>query len=83
VVINCDVQLLLSPEVFLGGLHGYVSEQKLDLFQFAAGDVTLTRACAAQIMRREVSGLSFRRAVFDEAPDHLLTDPVGPDGTVC
>jgi hypothetical protein len=36
-VVDGAAQLLLAPEVTLGGLDRDVTEQKLDLIQFAAG----------------------------------------------
>jgi hypothetical protein len=36
-VVDGASQLLLAPEISLGGLDRDVTEQKLDLIQFAAG----------------------------------------------
>ena len=36
-VVDGVAQLLLAPEITLGGLNRHMTEQKLDLIQFAAG----------------------------------------------
>jgi len=80
VIVDCDAQLLLAPEVFLRRLHAYVSKEKLDLLQFATGQVTQTRTCAPQIVRRKVPDVTLGCKLFDHTPDHLLRDTVAPDG---
>jgi hypothetical protein len=46
-VVDCVTQLLLATEILLGRLDGYVSEQELNLIQFAAGKVAEPGAGAA------------------------------------
>jgi len=41
-VVHGDSQLLLTAEVLLGCLDGYMPEQELDLVEFTAGQMTET-----------------------------------------
>jgi hypothetical protein len=50
-VVNCISKTLLATKTFLGRLHGYVLQQKLDLVQFTSGVAALAGAGPAEIMR--------------------------------
>ena len=50
VVVHGDSQLLLAAEVPLSGLYGDIPEQKLDLIQFAACEMTQTGARPPKVM---------------------------------
>lgn len=52
VVVDGNSKLLLAAEEPLGGLDVDVTEQKFNLLQFAAGDMTQTGASTPQVMRR-------------------------------
>jgi hypothetical protein len=41
---------LLAAKVTLGGLHGDVPEEELDLFEFPARDVTVSGACPPRFL---------------------------------
>jgi len=66
--------LLFASEVALGCLNRDMSEQELDLVQFATGEVTQPRARASQIVRREVGGLqSVARQIAPDSTLHRLS----------
>jgi hypothetical protein len=46
---------LLAAEIFLSRLNRNMSKQKLDLLQFASGNMAYTRTRAVQIMRRQLT----------------------------
>ena len=46
---------LLAAQVPLGGLHANVPEQELNLLQFATGFMTQASACAAEVVRSNIS----------------------------
>jgi hypothetical protein len=50
-VVHGKPKLLLASEIALGRLDGDVTEQELNLVQFATGKVTETSTGAAEIMR--------------------------------
>ncbi|HEV2381014.1 MAG TPA: hypothetical protein VG206_14635 [Terriglobia bacterium] len=53
-VVDGAAQLLLAPEVTLGGLDRDVTEQKLDLIQLAAGSTAEPGRRTAEVVRREL-----------------------------
>ena len=54
VVVDCDRDLLLGPEITLRGLNRGVPEQKLDLLEIAAALAAELGTGSAQVMRAEV-----------------------------
>ena len=52
-------KLLFAPEVTLGRLDRDVPEQKLDLVQFAAGQVAQSRTGASQVVRGQLRDAGF------------------------
>ena len=53
-VINCDAQFLFAAQVTLGCLDRDVSEQELDLIEFATGKMTEPGATPPEVMRRKL-----------------------------
>jgi hypothetical protein len=53
VVVYCDPELLLAAKILLGRLDAHMSKQELDLFNFAANEMTQTSAGPTHVMRRE------------------------------
>ena len=47
VIVDCIAETLLAPEVSLRRLDGDVTQQKLNLLQFAAGQMTETGTSTA------------------------------------
>ena len=54
-------------------------EQKLDLFEFAAGNMTESGAGASQIMGRNLLNPNTLREIPNDVPDHLFGDAISPD----
>jgi hypothetical protein len=52
--VHGATQFLLAPEVPFRRLNRHVSQEELDLIQFAAGEVAQTRAGPSQVVRREL-----------------------------
>jgi transposase InsO family protein len=55
-----------------------VAEQKLDLIQFAACEMTETGARASQVVRRQLVDASASRRRADDVPQHLRRHAVSP-----
>ena len=65
-------QSLLAARVFLGRLHGNVTQQELDLFQFAARTVAETGARSSEIMWREFRDSQFLCVFLYDVPHYFL-----------
>ena|ERR1700683_4802208 len=70
---------LFAPQVFLGRLDRDMTQQKLNLFQFAASTVTETGARSSEIMWRKLSDSQSVRVLLHYVPDHLLRYFRSPD----
>jgi hypothetical protein len=70
---------LLATKITLGGLHGDVTEEELDLFEFAARNVTESGACTPHIVRRNFLNADYLREVFNHVPNNLFRQPISPD----
>ncbi len=81
VIVNGNPELLFASKILLSCLHAHVAEKELDLLEFATREVTQAGAGAPQIVRCKFPDLRFRRELFDDAPDHLLSDTLAPHGT--
>lgn len=75
-------QILLAANVSFGGLHGGMSQQALDLLQFAARSVAQSRAGPPQGVGCQRLNANLRRAPLDYVPDDILGDSVAPNGSV-
>ena len=53
--------------------------EKLDLLEFATGQVTEPGARAAQVVRRQLLDADMRGRCLDDMPEHLRRHPVAPD----
>jgi hypothetical protein len=53
-IIHGMAQSLLTAQVFFRRLHGYMTEQKLNLFKLASRIVTEPRTRPSEIVRREL-----------------------------
>jgi hypothetical protein len=72
-------ELLFAPEVPLRRLDGDVAEEKLDLLEFATGQVAQPRARAAKVVRGQLLDAGVRGGRPDDIPEHLRRHPVAPD----
>jgi hypothetical protein len=54
VIIDRVTQSLFAAEIALGSLHAHVSEQELNLFELASGEMAQSCAGAPKIMRSNV-----------------------------
>ena len=72
-------KLLFAPEVALGRLDRDVPEQKLDLVQFAAGQVAQSRTGASQVVRSQLRDAGFGGRRANDIPQHLRGHAVPPD----
>jgi hypothetical protein len=70
-VVYSGSELLFASEVALRGLDGDVSEQELDLIQFAAGEMAETGAGAPQVVRGQLVDPGASRCRADHIPQHL------------
>ncbi len=71
-VVHGISDLLLAAKITLGSLHRDVPEEELDLFEFAASNVTEPGACARQIMGRYLFNSDVLCKVLDDVPYHLF-----------
>jgi hypothetical protein len=67
-----------AAEVTLGRLHRNVTEEELNLLQFAAGCATESIATPLKIVRRKFAHSDFRRELLDNVPSRLLRHPFAP-----
>lgn len=67
-------QFLTRTEVALRGFYGAMSEQKLDLLQFAPCGVAEPGAGPSKVMRSEPVDASYRRVFADGPLDDLFAD---------
>ena len=61
--------------------RGGFATPSLVALQFATREMTQAGAGPPQIVRCKFPDLRFRRELFDDAPDHLLSDTLAPHGT--
>ena len=71
-VVDGRPDSLLAAQVSLGGLDRDVTEEKLDLFQLAAGGMTQPGACSSQVMRGQLVDPGFLREFADNVPNNLF-----------
>jgi len=70
-IVHGNSKFLFASEVALGRLDGHVTEQKLDLIQFAAHEVAETGAGAPQIVWGQFVDARASRGSADDVPKHL------------
>jgi hypothetical protein len=77
-IVHRAGQILLASDVSFGALNGRVSQQELDLFQFAAGGTTQPRAGPPEVVGRQRRDSRSGRTSFHDVPDDILRDTVAP-----
>jgi hypothetical protein len=63
----------------LGGLNRDVSQEKLDLIQFAACDVTQSRTGSPEVVWCQLFNTSCFGCLFEDPPKNFGRHPVSPD----
>jgi hypothetical protein len=69
---------LLAAKVSLGCLNRDMSQQELDLFQFASCSVAKTSARPPQVMRGQFRHTDPIRAILHNVPNRLFRHAVSP-----
>ena len=77
-IIHSAGQILLASDVSLGGLNRGMSQQKVDLLQFATGDMAQPRAGPPKVVGCQCRDSSPGRTSLDDVPDDILGDAVPP-----
>lgn len=78
-IIDGFAESLLAAKISLSCLYRDVTQQKLDLFQFAAGEVAEPCAAPSKVMGRNLGETEFGGVVFHDVPDDFLCHSVAPD----
>ena len=78
-VVHGIPKFLFAAQVALGGLHGDVPEQKLNLLQFPAGEVTQPRATATEVVRSELRNSSAASRSLHHMPYGFRCNVLSPD----
>ena len=66
-------EILSRTQIPLGGLDGLMTEQQLDLLQFAACRPTQLGARTTEVMRRDARQANRDSVLLEELPNDLLT----------
>jgi hypothetical protein len=77
-IINCILDPLLEAEISLSCLNRDMTEYKLDLFQFATGNVAQASTRASEIMRSRLGQAELCRVLFHKVPDHSVGYEIAP-----
>lgn len=77
-VIHGVADSLLAAQVTLGGLYRRVPEEELNLFEFAASNVTEPGACPPQIVGRNLLNADRFREVPNRVPNNLFRQAIPP-----
>jgi hypothetical protein len=78
-VVHGNPELLFASEVALRRLNRDVTEQELDLVQFAACELAETGTRASQVVRRQLVDAGTSRSGAHYVPQDLRRHPVAPD----
>src|SRR5207247_10853160 len=78
-IVDGTPQLLPASEIALGRLDRDVAQEELDLVEFAAGQMTQSRARAPKIVRRQLVDVGACSGRPNDIPEHLGRHPVAPD----
>jgi hypothetical protein len=76
-----DIVIDIGQDFSLSCLYRNVPEQKLNLIQFAAGEMTQSCARPPEIMWREFVNARLARSIFHDFPQNLRRHAVSPDST--
>ena len=71
-------EILLAAQIAFRGLHGCMTQQELNLLQFASARVAQFRAGSPQVMRCNVLQSCSLAAGFDDVPHDILRDAFPP-----
>jgi hypothetical protein len=78
-VVHRNPELLLASKIALRCLDGDVSEQELDLIEFATLEVAETGTGTAKVVRGKLLDAGASRRGADDVPEHLRRHAVAPD----
>src|SRR5262245_49187964 len=78
-IVDGTTQPLLASEIALRRLDREVSEEKLDLVEFPAGQMAQSRARAPKIVRRQLVDVGAGSGSADDIPQYLRRHPIAPD----
>jgi hypothetical protein len=78
-VVHRNPELLLASKIALRCLDGDVSEQELDLIEFATREVAETGTGTAKVVRGKLLDAGASRRGADDVPEHLRRHAVAPD----
>jgi hypothetical protein len=81
-VIDRFFELLSAPDVPFRGLHRGVTEQELNLFEFASGTVAKASAGATKVVRCQVIHSDPLGISLDCCPNNIRRDPTTQFGPV-
>jgi len=70
-VVDGLSQSLFAAQIFLRGLDRDMAQQKLNLFQLAAGAMAKTGARSSKVMRRESYDSNLACVLLDDMPHHF------------
>jgi hypothetical protein len=80
-VVHGASEFLFAPKVAFSCLDRYVTEQKLNLVKFAAGQMAQSCAGTTEIVRRELLDARTGGGGLHDVPDHLRRHAVAPHAT--
>src|SRR5262245_8957284 len=78
-IVDGTTQPLLASEIALRRLDRKVSEEKLDLVEFPAGQMAQSRARAPKIVRRQLVDVGAGSGSAGDIPQYLRRHPIAPD----
>ena len=78
-VVDWMSEILFTAEIAFGGQNRRVSQQELNLLQFATVGVAKLRTSPAQIVRRDMLQSCSLATVSHHLPDDILGDARSPD----
>ena len=78
-VVDSEPELLLAAEVMFRCLDGHMTEKKLNLVQFAAGEMAKARTCPSQVVRCQFADSRGLGCPLDDLPKHLGRHALAPD----
>lgn len=60
-IVDCIAKFLLTSEISLGGLNGYMTEQELNLLKLTASFMAKARTGSPEIVRSNAFKLALQR----------------------
>ena len=77
-VVHRSANSLFTSEITLGGLHGNMSEEELDLLQLSSCRMAQLRTRAPQVVRSETREANAGGVELDDVPHHSLGHAITP-----